>query len=134
MGVNGSWQPLHTLMRPLLTAAPRAEAPAALPPAITLTDNSLLQLKKLKAESKGEQLVLRIGVKSGGCSGMRRVAPPCYCTARDAAPAAARTRAGAAALDSCTALRRARFTAQRAALHACSDAACLLLRARTAAM
>jgi hypothetical protein len=57
----------------LRTPPRRAEAPTALPPAITLTDAGLTQLKKLKSESKGSDLVLRIGVKSGGCSGMRRV-------------------------------------------------------------
>ena len=42
-------------------------------PAITLTPAALEQLKKLKAESKGNELCLRIGVKSGGCSGMSYV-------------------------------------------------------------
>jgi hypothetical protein len=73
-------------LRVRLTAYfPRAEAPTALPPAISLTDASLVQLKKLKAESKGQQLVLRIGVKSGGCSGMRRV-PSALCCAMHALP------------------------------------------------
>ena len=39
-------------------------------PAITLTDDALKHLHKLRAESGGEALLLRIGVKSGGCSGM----------------------------------------------------------------
>ena len=42
-------------------------------PAITLTAAALEQLKKLKAESKGNELCLRIGVKAGGCSGMSYV-------------------------------------------------------------
>jgi len=46
---------------------------APLAPAITLTAGALEQLKKLKAESKGNELCLRIGVKSGGCSGMSYV-------------------------------------------------------------
>lgn len=37
---------------------------------ITLTDNALKHLHKLRAESGGDELLLRIGVKSGGCSGM----------------------------------------------------------------
>jgi iron-sulfur cluster assembly protein len=37
---------------------------------ITLTDAALAHLKKLRAESGDAQLLLRMGVKSGGCSGM----------------------------------------------------------------
>jgi hypothetical protein len=40
------------------------------PPPISLTDAALEHLKKLRKESGGEDLVLRMGVKSGGCSGM----------------------------------------------------------------
>mmetsp|Transcript_9292 Transcript_9292/g.23865 ORF Transcript_9292/g.23865 Transcript_9292/m.23865 type:complete len:160 (+) Transcript_9292:39-518(+) len=52
----------------------RAEAQAGTPaPAITLTDNALKRLMDLKASqdtSPGEDLLLRMGVKQGGCSGM----------------------------------------------------------------
>lgn len=44
-----------------------ASAPAA--PAITLTENALSHLRRMR-ERKGEGLLLRMGVKSGGCSGM----------------------------------------------------------------
>ena len=37
---------------------------------IVLTEAALLHLKKLREESGGSSLLLRIGVKSGGCSGM----------------------------------------------------------------
>lgn len=40
------------------------------PPAITLTDNALVHLQKLRDESGGANILLRMGVKSGGCSGM----------------------------------------------------------------
>ena len=39
-------------------------------PAITITDQALAHLHKLRAESGSDALLLRIGVKSGGCSGM----------------------------------------------------------------
>lgn len=48
-------------------AAGATTAPAK--PVITLTDNALKHLQKLRAESGGDELLLRIGVKSGGCSG-----------------------------------------------------------------
>lgn len=58
--------------RPLAAAA--SERPASKtkpPPPITLTETALEHLKKLRQESGGgEDLVLRMGVKSGGCSGM----------------------------------------------------------------
>ncbi|QDZ22916.1 iron-sulfur cluster assembly protein [Chloropicon primus] len=46
-----------------------------LAPCITLTDDALAHLKQLKEQKKslldqGLQLLLRIGVKQGGCSGM----------------------------------------------------------------
>lgn len=54
--------------------AEAAEAPPVHrppPPAITLTDAALHHLKKLKADNRGDtELVLRMGVKSGGCNGM----------------------------------------------------------------
>lgn len=47
-------------------AAPTAEGVA---PAISLTENALNHLNKMRAEKK-EELCLRIGVRQGGCSGM----------------------------------------------------------------
>ncbi|KAK6924165.1 FeS cluster biogenesis [Dillenia turbinata] len=48
-----------------------SEAPAAggITPAISLTDNALKYLNRMRAE-KNEDLCLRIGVRQGGCSGM----------------------------------------------------------------
>lgn len=40
-----------------------------LKPAITLSDNALNHLRKMRSE-RGQNLCLRIGVKQGGCSGM----------------------------------------------------------------
>lgn len=40
-----------------------------LAPAISLTDNALKHLNKMRSE-RNEDLCLRIGVKQGGCSGM----------------------------------------------------------------
>lgn len=42
-------------------------APA--PPAITLTEAALKNLKRLRDDAGDETLLLRMGVKSGGCSG-----------------------------------------------------------------
>ncbi|OMO55932.1 FeS cluster biogenesis [Corchorus capsularis] len=47
------------------TAAPTE----GLAPAITLTENALKHLNKMRAD-RDEDLCLRIGVKQGGCSGM----------------------------------------------------------------
>lgn len=47
-----------------------AGAVAAPKPAIGLTDKALTHLQKLRSQSGSDQLLLRIGVKSGGCSGM----------------------------------------------------------------
>lgn len=46
-------------------------APAAegLAPAISLTDNALKHLKRIRSD-RNEDLCLRVGVKQGGCSGM----------------------------------------------------------------
>lgn len=41
--------------------------------AITLTDNALSHLRKLQKEAGSESLLLRVGVKQGGCSGMSYV-------------------------------------------------------------
>lgn len=49
----------------IATAAP-VKAP---PPAITLTDAALAHLKRLRDDSGSDKLLLRMGVKSGGCSG-----------------------------------------------------------------
>lgn len=40
-----------------------------LKPAISLSENALKHLSKMRSE-RGEDLCLRIGVKQGGCSGM----------------------------------------------------------------
>lgn len=37
---------------------------------ISLTENSLSHLKKLRQEAGGSNMLLRVGVKQGGCSGM----------------------------------------------------------------
>lgn len=37
---------------------------------ISLTDKALAHLKKLKAEHEGRNLLFRVGVRSGGCSGL----------------------------------------------------------------
>jgi len=62
------WLPL------VLTLASRLVAGSKLAPCITLTDKALShlnQLKQQKTVSDGvDQLLLRIGVKQGGCSGM----------------------------------------------------------------
>ncbi|XWS33248.1 hypothetical protein CRYUN_Cryun22dG0065100 [Craigia yunnanensis] len=51
------------------TAVPAAPTAEGLAPAITLTDNALKHLHKMRAELD-EDLCLRIGIKQGGCSGM----------------------------------------------------------------
>ncbi|XVF15042.1 hypothetical protein REPUB_Repub09cG0115400 [Reevesia pubescens] len=58
--------------KPLLiraTAVPAAPKEEGLAPAITLTENALKHLNKMRADRE-EDLCLRIGVKQGGCSGM----------------------------------------------------------------
>ncbi len=57
-----------TMLRTSLRAAGVKTAPP--PPAITLTEKALEHLRRLQSDSGGSQLLLRIGVKSGGCSGM----------------------------------------------------------------
>eukprot|EP00197_Chlamydomonas_leiostraca_P013753 CAMPEP_0202865648 /NCGR_PEP_ID=MMETSP1391-20130828/6277_1 /ASSEMBLY_ACC=CAM_ASM_000867 /TAXON_ID=1034604 /ORGANISM="Chlamydomonas leiostraca, Strain SAG 11-49" /LENGTH=151 /DNA_ID=CAMNT_0049545511 /DNA_START=73 /DNA_END=528 /DNA_ORIENTATION=+ len=64
---------LHLVTR---TAAPQAASTVVAPPQapITLTDAALTQLKKLKADNKNpDVLLLRVGVKQGGCSGLSYV-------------------------------------------------------------
>ncbi|KAK6922918.1 FeS cluster biogenesis [Dillenia turbinata] len=55
----------------LLSSLFPAEAPpvGGIAPAISLTDNALKHLNRMRAE-KNEDLCLRIGVRQGGCSGM----------------------------------------------------------------
>jgi hypothetical protein len=48
-------------------------AEAAPQQAITLTDNALSHLRKLQKEAGSDSLLLRVGVKQGGCSGMSYV-------------------------------------------------------------
>ncbi|XP_027365810.1 iron-sulfur assembly protein IscA, chloroplastic isoform X1 [Abrus precatorius] len=48
---------------------PATPASGSLAPAISLTDNALKHLNKMRSE-RNEDLCLRIGVKQGGCSGM----------------------------------------------------------------
>ncbi|KAK7358905.1 hypothetical protein VNO77_00846 [Canavalia gladiata] len=48
---------------------PAAPASGSVAPAISLTDNALKHLNKMRSE-RNEDLCLRIGVKQGGCSGM----------------------------------------------------------------
>lgn len=55
------------LIYSLSSAAPPATG--GLAPAISLTDNALKHLNKMRSE-RNEDLCLRIGVKQGGCSGM----------------------------------------------------------------
>lgn len=55
----------------LANAAVEASSPpAAAPPLITITDAALKNLKRLREEAGNEKLLLRMGVRSGGCSGM----------------------------------------------------------------
>ncbi|CAD7705030.1 unnamed protein product [Ostreobium quekettii] len=49
------------------SATGNASAP---PPPIAVTNRALLHLKKLKSDRQDDSLLLRIGVRSGGCSGM----------------------------------------------------------------
>ncbi|KAG7653792.1 FeS cluster biogenesis [Arabidopsis suecica] len=51
------------------TSVPAAPAMEGLKPAISLSENALKHLSKMRSE-RGEDLCLRIGVKQGGCSGM----------------------------------------------------------------
>ncbi|KAK4264837.1 hypothetical protein QN277_025961 [Acacia crassicarpa] len=48
---------------------PAAPTTEGLAPAISLTDNALKHLNKMRSE-RNQDLCLRIGVKQGGCSGM----------------------------------------------------------------
>jgi len=55
------------------SAAEVEVAPSQPAEAIALTDRALNHLKKLRAEAGGQDLLLRVGVKQGGCSGMSYV-------------------------------------------------------------
>ncbi|KAA8546918.1 hypothetical protein F0562_003347 [Nyssa sinensis] len=58
--------------KPLSIRSASVEAPSTSggpTPAISLTDNALKHLNKMRSE-RNEELCLRIGVKQGGCSGM----------------------------------------------------------------
>ncbi|XP_068647436.1 iron-sulfur assembly protein IscA, chloroplastic-like [Aristolochia californica] len=46
-----------------------ATTPGSIAPAISLTDNALKHLNRMRSE-RNQDLCLRIGVKQGGCSGM----------------------------------------------------------------
>ncbi|XP_019459216.1 PREDICTED: iron-sulfur assembly protein IscA, chloroplastic [Lupinus angustifolius] len=50
-------------------SVPAAPTSGAVAPAISLTDDALKHLNKMRSE-RSEDLCLRIGVKQGGCSGM----------------------------------------------------------------
>eukprot|EP00879_Flechtneria_rotunda_P001757 GHRR01001920.1.p1 GENE.GHRR01001920.1~~GHRR01001920.1.p1 ORF type:complete len:162 (+),score=31.40 GHRR01001920.1:561-1046(+) len=54
-------------------AAPAATAQAPPQKPITLTDKALSHLRKLQQEAGSNNLMLRVGVKQGGCSGMSYV-------------------------------------------------------------
>jgi hypothetical protein len=47
-----------------------AEAPAVNAIPITVSDGALKHLKRLKADKGDTELLLRVGVRSGGCSGL----------------------------------------------------------------
>ena len=77
--------PPHPILSPESAPSPGHRAgpavKAAPPPAITLSDAALAQCLKLRAETGGEELLLRVGVKSGGCSGMScELGWPCRCS------------------------------------------------------
>ena len=40
------------------------------PQPISLSEDALRHLRRLREDSGGEELLLRVGVKAGGCSGM----------------------------------------------------------------
>ncbi|XP_071725280.1 iron-sulfur assembly protein IscA, chloroplastic [Rutidosis leptorrhynchoides] len=65
----------RNLLRPITLAVRSSSVPATAPPseglapAISLTDDALKHLNKMRSD-RNEDLCLRIGVKQGGCSGM----------------------------------------------------------------
>ncbi|XP_021895498.1 iron-sulfur assembly protein IscA, chloroplastic [Carica papaya] len=63
---------IHSRRKPLSirsTSLPAMPTSEGLTPAISLTENAMKHLKKMRAD-RNEDLCLRIGVKQGGCSGM----------------------------------------------------------------
>lgn len=60
-------------------AVDTASRPAAAPPLITITDPALKNLKRLREDAGNEKLLLRMGVRSGGCSGMLPIHCPFPC-------------------------------------------------------
>ena len=61
---------LTSLVALASVAVETSSPPAAAPPLITITDPALKNLKRLREEAGNEKLLLRMGVRSGGCSGM----------------------------------------------------------------
>ncbi|KAJ8769521.1 hypothetical protein K2173_005124 [Erythroxylum novogranatense] len=57
------------LPKPVSVRSVSTPAPAAAAPAVTLTENALKHLNKMRND-RNQDLCLRIGVKQGGCSGM----------------------------------------------------------------
>ena len=51
-------------------AVETSSPPAAAPPLITITDAALKNLKRLREDAGNDNLLLRMGVRSGGCSGV----------------------------------------------------------------
>jgi iron-sulfur cluster assembly accessory protein len=49
---------------------PSGTGTAPPPPAITLSERALVHLQKLRSESGTDNLLLRMGCRAGGCSGM----------------------------------------------------------------
>lgn len=64
---------LWLLLCCLADATSVAIAEAAPQHAISLTDKALAHLQKLQMEAGSDSLLLRVGVKQGGCSGMSYV-------------------------------------------------------------
>ncbi|AET04596.1 iron-sulfur assembly protein IscA, chloroplastic [Medicago truncatula] len=67
--LNRRFSPKPLSIRSLSVSASAAPASGAVAPAISLTDNALNHLNKMRSE-RSQDLCLRIGVKQGGCSGM----------------------------------------------------------------
>ncbi|KAK3245279.1 hypothetical protein CYMTET_45144 [Cymbomonas tetramitiformis] len=57
----------------LVVSSDAAVKGTGMPPAITLTENAVVQLKKLREDKNSPDLCLRVGVRQGGCSGMSYV-------------------------------------------------------------
>ncbi|BDA43367.1 Uncharacterized protein ycf83 [Coccomyxa sp. Obi] len=61
---------LRSAQSGIVVAGAASSTIASAPPAITLTEAALKNLKRLRDEAGDKTLLLRMGVKSGGCSGM----------------------------------------------------------------